>query len=109
MKYVKEKWWRAFNASMHYYLKKRGYSGNMGRGLSSFLGISTNLAPLWMTGANAPNVDTLADVAEKLKCEPWQLLHPNIEKLNKDLEKLRRIESIINEEEKAAETIKVSH
>jgi len=82
--------------SVDYFLTLKEKSPESDRELAHYLGLAANTVGNWFPKsgekpATNARVDKLAIVANKLNCEVWQLLHPDIQSLQRDLDRLESI------------------
>jgi transcriptional regulator with XRE-family HTH domain len=66
--------------------------------LSRKLGVAPNSIGNWAEGKQ-PSLKRMAQVANALGTEVWKLLHPDIEKLEKDLRRLQQIKRQLGDDE----------
>jgi len=87
--------YEAFARNIHKFMEKRGFASV--RQLALMAGVAPNSLGNWLNLPSKdptktktyPQLDSIEQVAEKLNCEVWELFHPDVEKLNKDLEALK--------------------
>ncbi len=90
--------------NMRYFMEQEGCEYRTANALGLAVGMSPNTIryyidpdkrPKYATTKktmSAPSLDKLVLIADKLHCEVWELLHPDIERVRRDAARLQRID-----------------
>lgn len=99
--------YEAFVRNLRELRQKKGYKS--ANALAAMIpGLSPNTIRAWerlhlrgkeRKGRTYPRLDALERVAERLNCEVWELFHPELDKLRRDLARLKRIDEAASEKE----------